>query len=341
MIVFQGSLPIALIFDYPESDIDPDLINKIMYTFDVFIAVRQKSRQSTLCVVIKGIEKYITNIYEARHQLLKLSGPRLIADIPSTYFFSNEGTKDHKIQSVAAILQNEVTSRQMSSLPLSIWSSPPQSCAMESGFRRFPFPYKNITPNNSSSMPDISRDVLEINKMLSANKLGNPISPKNNSDIQSSGYHSMNCSILSLENPNLESENEEVPNLWKKRRSVDIPSRDSSYLNDSFAYNFDPRVVSGYNAMNIPPKGETRTPKIGWQGLGLSQTMPAPLNLNLSSNLSWMECNANQKFNATTSLIDSASLGQRQRLMQYNDVTSILTGLGLEHHIRKLNTFKI
>lgn len=50
-----------LIFDYPENTIDSDKIAKIMKTLDVFINVRQKTRQSTLCVVVKGIEKYIGN----------------------------------------------------------------------------------------------------------------------------------------------------------------------------------------------------------------------------------------------------------------------------------------
>lgn len=81
-----GSLPVALIFDYPESYVDTEHINKLMYANDVFITVRQKSRQSTLCIVIKGIEKFIENVYEARHQLLNLTCDKLKPEIPSTYF---------------------------------------------------------------------------------------------------------------------------------------------------------------------------------------------------------------------------------------------------------------
>lgn len=56
----QGNLPVALIFDYPENSVKHD-INNIMTEFGVFIAARHKQRQSTLCIVIKGIEKYVGN----------------------------------------------------------------------------------------------------------------------------------------------------------------------------------------------------------------------------------------------------------------------------------------
>lgn len=68
-----------------------------MYSNDVFITVRQKSRQSTLCIVIKGIEKFIANIYEARYQLLKLNCPKIEPDIPSTYYGPNDKFQNNSI----------------------------------------------------------------------------------------------------------------------------------------------------------------------------------------------------------------------------------------------------
>lgn len=332
-------MPVALIFDYPDSNVDPDLVNKIMYTFDVFITFRQKSRQSTLCVVIKGIEKYITNVYEARHQLLKLSGPRIIAEIPPTYFFSDEKTKERNGPSLVSLLQHDssTSTEPLSFLPLSTWSSPPQLNAMDMGLRPSPFPLMHLTPTNSSSMPDIfsAREMHNVSNGDGASK-SFMISPKNCSDIQSSGYHSMNCSFMSLENPNLELENEVISsNLLRKRRSIDVPYADhhSSTLNDSFTYNFDPRVVSAYNAMRGSPKGELRTPKSGWQGLGVSRTSPAPLNQSKSTqDFSWIDSNVSSKLSMTTSLLDSVPRGQRSNLLQYNDVASILSCLGLDHY---------
>lgn len=57
--VEQGNLPLALIFDYPETNLGPGDIENLSNKFGVFIAVRTKSRQSTSCVVIKGVEKFV------------------------------------------------------------------------------------------------------------------------------------------------------------------------------------------------------------------------------------------------------------------------------------------
>lgn len=55
----QGNLPVALIFDFPENSIQEDDIKMLSHKFGVYIVVRQKSRQSTLCIVVKGVEKYV------------------------------------------------------------------------------------------------------------------------------------------------------------------------------------------------------------------------------------------------------------------------------------------
>lgn len=73
-----------------------------MYANDVFITVRQKSRQSTLCIVIKGIEKFITNVYEARYQLLKLTCPKIEPEIPKTYYGPNDKFKNNQMTSLLA-----------------------------------------------------------------------------------------------------------------------------------------------------------------------------------------------------------------------------------------------
>lgn len=49
----------ALIFDYPESTLEADDIAAMGNKYGVFITVRQKSRQSTMCIVIKGVEKFV------------------------------------------------------------------------------------------------------------------------------------------------------------------------------------------------------------------------------------------------------------------------------------------
>lgn len=61
LVCKQGNLPVALIFDYPENSVKPEDLNALMNQFGVVIAARTKQRQSTLCIVIKGIEKYVGN----------------------------------------------------------------------------------------------------------------------------------------------------------------------------------------------------------------------------------------------------------------------------------------
>ncbi|XP_017789391.1 PREDICTED: protein bicaudal C homolog 1-B isoform X1 [Habropoda laboriosa] len=89
-----GSLPLVLMFDLPEeamSSVDTENISQLMQSLDVFINVRHKPKQSTLSVIIKGIERNASNIYEARKQLLGLDEPRVHAEIPATYHIPNIG----------------------------------------------------------------------------------------------------------------------------------------------------------------------------------------------------------------------------------------------------------
>ncbi|XP_011159927.1 protein bicaudal C homolog 1-B isoform X3 [Solenopsis invicta] len=90
-----GSLPLVLMFDLPEdsmtTSVDTDKISQLMQSLDVFINVRHKPKQSTLSVIIKGIERKASNIYKARKQLLGLDEPSVVADIPVTYHIPNAG----------------------------------------------------------------------------------------------------------------------------------------------------------------------------------------------------------------------------------------------------------
>ncbi|CAL1677046.1 unnamed protein product [Lasius platythorax] len=91
-----GSLPLVLMFDLPEDSmsatVDTEKISQLMQSLDVFINVRHKPKQSTLSVIIKGIERNAGNIYEARKQLLGLDEPRVHAEIPATYHIPNAGS---------------------------------------------------------------------------------------------------------------------------------------------------------------------------------------------------------------------------------------------------------
>uniref|UniRef100_A0A8D8G680 Protein bicaudal C n=3 Tax=Culex pipiens TaxID=7175 RepID=A0A8D8G680_CULPI len=416
-----GCLPIALIFDYPENTVDSDDIAKLMYTHDVFISVRQKSRQSTLCIVIKGIEKFIANIYEARYQLLKCQGPRVVAEVPRSYMAPGEQPKSS--QNVSLLLS--VPSPQPFS-PLSpinpmpfnsnCWPAPTpppeftlnqlraqfQSIQMAAAAQNklqhpltLPPGLENFNSagsqqqqqqqrsNSHLQVPNLQQQLHQLslggrgNSGSNGGALSVPCQNTSQSSVggdHSSGYHSLNCSNSSLDqqlpgssgststslinsSPNTSGGSGVVLNRSRHMSYTDSPQFPSttnyddqrtpmpSSLNDTFVFNFDPRVVAGYKAIHMPvQQGELRTPTPSWQGLGLSQTSPAPLE---ACDLSWANTSSgsggsggggaagsDSRLNLTTTMIDVTPVRQREQLSQYNDVTSILTGLGLDHYIK-------
>ncbi|XP_058987382.1 protein bicaudal C [Musca domestica] len=85
-----GNLPIALIFDFPDNQNDASEIMSLSTKYGVYITLRQKQRQSTLAIVIKGVEKFIDKIYEARQEILRLTTPLIKPDIPERYFMPQD-----------------------------------------------------------------------------------------------------------------------------------------------------------------------------------------------------------------------------------------------------------
>ncbi|XP_055548937.1 protein bicaudal C [Wyeomyia smithii] len=412
-----GSLPIALIFDYPENTVDSEEIAKLMFAHDVFISVRQKSRQSTLCIVIKGIEKFISNIYEARYNLLKCTGPNVVVDIPRSYLGPNEQAKNS--QNVSQMLAGPVPQPFSPLSPINpipftnTWPSPTPAAEfalnqMRNQFSNFhlgtPKMHSLAVPPGLGNFTNPVKSQLSINTTLGQTHLQVPGAhlplsnrSSNSSSINgscqntsnssasgdhSSGYHSLNCSNSSLDQQlhvsntslpgpsgsagsslmNSSPENNASGAALNRCRHMSynespqfqadygdqrtpMPYEHKSTLNDSFVFNFDPRVVAGYKAMHMPPQhGELRTPTPSWQGLGLSQTSPVPLE---ACDLSWASSSgssggggtggaagSDSRLNMTTTMIDVTPMRQREQLSQYNDVTSILTNLGLEHYIK-------
>lgn len=350
---------------------EADIVNNLMYLHNVFIAVRQKSRQSTLCVVIKGIEKYITNIYEARQALLKSPYPPVTADIPNSYFFPNEDRQPPKNNSIVMMLQMESSppfTSSFNSSSSSSWSQVVKEPLLNQSHHN-PFPMNlDFTSrllhlnsmNNSNSMPDISDKRMFNN--LSAMYAGGPSNGGNGahpgntstnmfstSNDNSSGYNSINYSFSSLEQPSFngggpgdafdENSNLKIPPQPRKLSIDENAFSGASYgrnvAGSSRFFNMDARMIDGYQAMNsfMQAAAGERTPKMGWQGIGLSRTSPAPLD-NLADLQKTME--AGKFNNMSTQLVpDFTSHRYRERLSQYNDVASILISLGLEQHIGK------
>ncbi|CAK1586705.1 unnamed protein product [Parnassius mnemosyne] len=82
-----GSLPLVVIFDVSEEAcrIDNDAAAKLMQKHNVYISIRRKPKQGIASVVIKGIERCASDIYEARRELLGGKEPVITAKIPESY----------------------------------------------------------------------------------------------------------------------------------------------------------------------------------------------------------------------------------------------------------------
>uniref|UniRef100_A0A182J0X5 Uncharacterized protein n=1 Tax=Anopheles atroparvus TaxID=41427 RepID=A0A182J0X5_ANOAO len=371
-----GSLPIALIFDYPDNTVDSEEITKLMLTHDVFISVRQKSRQSTLCIVIKGIEKFIANIYEARHQLLKATGPRVVAEVPRAYFGPTEHPQQ-TTQNISALLAGPVAPpfsplSPINPMPFVGWPSPGPGAPLPSAefaFNHMRSQFQNfhmVKPSSPHSQlhqlalpPGLDRTLANSSTAGSLSAVSSNSLLNSSPDHQSPGVSGSGglgrCRHITCtpESPQFSSDVEQrTPLAFEQKNS----------LNETFLFNLDPRVVAGYKAMHMSPQqGEIRTPTLSWQGLGLSQSTPAPLE---ACDLSWGNTSTSSsggggggggggtvgagnvstsssssgpndsRHNMTTTMIEVTPRHQREQMAQYNDVTTILTGLGLEHYIK-------
>lgn len=74
------------------------------------------------------------------------------------------------------------------------------------------------------------------------------------------------------------------------------------------------------------------------QGAGISRTSPAPMETPKTGN-AWIDAQPSDGavgglFNMTTSLLDTTPQRQRHQLSKYNDIETLLTGIGLQHHVQ-------
>lgn len=325
-----GNLPIALIFDYPEVNIDNEVINKLMITHDVYITSRQKSRQSTMCIVIKGIEKFITNIYDARHQLLKLTSDRIVGSIPSSYYGPDDMAL-FKNSSVSQLLAGPSAYGPISpiqQIPQITWNVP------------------DVNMNWRNRPTALTSSLLQQHNKMTSN-LQVPIRNSVN-DLHSSGFHSFTSDKnpsnggSSINSSPENNNNINYPNKYtngngyNENNNSPPNNNNQSRFNDSLMYNFDPRIIAGIRAINMQPNpDQIRVPTPIWQGSGLSRTSPTPLDPNQNNTSAWIDAQPDGLFpSMTTSLLDSTPQRQRQQISKYKDIAALLAGIGLQHHIQ-------
>ncbi|KAK9505694.1 hypothetical protein O3M35_009686 [Rhynocoris fuscipes] len=128
-----GSLPIVLMFDVPENSpiISPKQLTEMMNNLDVLITIKHKQKQNMLSFIIKGIERNVSNIYEARRSLIAPDDPPLRVEIPSSYFIPNASRLCKTTWNLPMVHQDLPSSFILGSLIPSqprdnVWSTLPQ-----------------------------------------------------------------------------------------------------------------------------------------------------------------------------------------------------------------------
>ncbi|XP_030382478.1 protein bicaudal C [Scaptodrosophila lebanonensis] len=224
-----GNLPIALIFDFPDNQNDASEIMGLNTKYGVYITLRQKQRQSTLAIVIKGVEKFIDKIYEARHEILRLKTSIIKPEIPEHYFMSKEkdSSPAYRVQ-LSALLSGHPDSPKTPSLlpPAIIGSLTPyannnhlllngnvndtyQNMATPTGISAPTHKYMQLHNNSfqRQKQQSVVQPVNHNNYLKVPSGLIKPstcssslnVSPRNSCSQNTSGYQSFSSSTTSLE----------------------------------------------------------------------------------------------------------------------------------------------
>ncbi|XP_008547286.1 protein bicaudal C isoform X1 [Microplitis demolitor] len=310
-----GSLPLVVMFDFPEDatpTFDTETISQLMQTLDVFISVRHKPKQSALSVIIKGVEKNASRIYEARRQILNLKEPRLHATIPDTYHIPNATNVflGNTAGTVSANMRARLdSSAGMSSLnsqstspysvsPLSLSPTSMGSLSMSSHWGGSASSIYSGMLNSSYGINHPNVQLLAATRHAMHSNLLNPPQPNVHRHGQGllGDYFSYSSASSTLSSPSASPRNVspspiglsdtssmDISGVLSDFGLSDLPSDRASSRQYS-GYDYDQKKIMAFKAMqNLPKPNEYRVPTSTWSGYGLSQTMPPATVTSLDS----------------------------------------------------------
>ncbi|XP_037833204.1 bicaudal C homolog 2 isoform X4 [Kryptolebias marmoratus] len=288
-------LPVCLMFDMRE-DGEADLckLAQMMQNLGVFISVKPKVKQTSKSVVVKGLEKNISCLYEARRLLLgldacetaKLSTPNPDLMIPGTG------------------LTNYWLNMLLQQLRLSDQGSSPALTEMLTGTKLHPSPPPGLTPPPEEGRTGLNRpDSRPLEKILE-NEYQSDQSEDERSEVVVMSPSEVNDSLSrvglnsrrgSLQGPEitkilsqgrrhstgqtptyrlLNSEAEGGRSEWRNSLRRDLAQ--NLPADSSKDYDYEKKKLLATRAMQRKPVvTEVRTPTDTWSGLGFSKSMPA------------------------------------------------------------------
>uniref|UniRef100_A0A8C6K6L6 Bicaudal C homolog 2 n=1 Tax=Nothobranchius furzeri TaxID=105023 RepID=A0A8C6K6L6_NOTFU len=244
-------LPVCLMFDLREDgEADPCKLAQMMQNLGVFISVKPKVKQTSKSVVVKGLERNISCLYEARRLLLGLESCETanISTLNSDLMIPGSGLTNYWLN---MLLQQLRLSEQGFALS-------PGSEVM-TGTRSHPSPPPGLTsPSDENRVGLKGTDSRPLEKILE-NEYQSGQSEDESPEVvvmsPSEGYDVL-CSRLGLKSRRGSLQSPEITKILSQGR----------------------RHSTGQSLTSMqrkPVVTEVRTPTDTWSGLGFSKSMPA------------------------------------------------------------------
>ncbi|KAM4732705.1 bicaudal C homolog 2 [Anableps anableps] len=308
----MNCLPVCLMFDmHEDGEGDPCKLAQMMQNLGVFISVKPKVKQTSKSVVVKGLERNISCIYEARHLLLGLDScetPKII-------------TANSDLMSPGGRLANYWLDILLQQLILSEQgSAPAQTTEVLTGTKPHPSAPPGLTSPTEEGRAGLKgTDSRQLEKILE-NEYQSDQSEEDSTELvkmsPSEVCKAINNNISrvglsgrrgSLQGPEiskthsqgrrhstgqalsyrlLNAETEGGWSEWRNSPRRDAPRAQNVCADSSKAedYDYEKKKLLATRAMQRKPVvTEVRTPTDTWSGLGFSKSMPAEAVKDLRS----------------------------------------------------------
>uniref|UniRef100_H3D9M8 Bicaudal C homolog 2 n=1 Tax=Tetraodon nigroviridis TaxID=99883 RepID=H3D9M8_TETNG len=283
-------LPVCLMFDLREDgDADPCKLAQMMQNLGVFISVKPKAKQTSKSVVVKGLERNISCLFEARRQLLGLGAcdsakvtqmtpdPALASTGPSNYWFNmllqqlrlSEQVLVIEGSALAAEVQNSAKPRPT---PPPGLTAPPDEgkTGLKGTDSRLLEKILEAEDVSGQSEEELSKtsssEVCDAGRSIA--RMGIMARRGSHDDCSSScSHHLQSDRLMSTEMEDKRSE---------RRSSLRRDAVLGPDLLSSEDYDYEKKKLLAARAMQRKPVfTEVRTPTDTWSGLGFSKSMPA------------------------------------------------------------------
>ncbi|KAF5301419.1 hypothetical protein FQA39_LY02148 [Lamprigera yunnana] len=347
----MGSLPLVLMFDLPEEStglpIKSEQTAEIESSLGVTIYIRHKTKQNILACLIKGVEKYASNIYEARNRILDIRELSIVADIPTTYLLPhscNTNADPPKMVNVPTISSSMISPSWQ--YPSTSYNPPFVGMTQQPQFS-YGGIHGSMASSGYHSMGQFSGSSLSLEQSQDSDSL---ISISSTSSLSSPKMSSQSTAPTSIHSSSTSPNNDKMNTniLLSEVSSSNYHGMSISKQTDRLMAlsDFEQKRLAGLRAMQMRPTGGYRVPTSAWSGYGISHTSPGSIQLeqnNSNDDDVWKTpasktCNStfsspNNNLN-TSNFLDHTPIDVINKITNsaWPDLTSLLNSTGLEKY---------